>query len=158
MMDSDNTGDICTAASIELTSPQAELLTLLEKLVCLATSDAMSNMQALPEFRATIRSLCNKAPEVARCFAMTILEFSATNSATWSSKCKSTSNKDLSYRPPRSVKTAEKADQQQSIAQDDSVQEREKAADNRDTIDTAGDKETKKKIPEARTESGSKKD
>jgi len=49
MMDFDDSASRGASASIELTSTQAELLTLLEKLVCLVTSDAMINMQALPE-------------------------------------------------------------------------------------------------------------
>ena len=40
-------------------------------------------------------------------------------------------------------------DQQQSIAQDDSVREGEKTADNKDTIEAAVDKEVKKEIQEA---------
>ncbi len=45
----DGSGDKGTSASVALTSPQAELLRLLDKLVSLAASDAMTNIQALPE-------------------------------------------------------------------------------------------------------------
>jgi hypothetical protein len=70
-----------------------------------------------------MRNLCDKAPEAARCLATTILEFSDINngpqdgiegpqqksawlgnSAIQSTKRKSVSSKDLSYRPPKSAK------------------------------------------------------
>ncbi|KAN0069038.1 hypothetical protein V8E54_012667 [Elaphomyces granulatus] len=75
-MESENIGD-GSSASIQLSGPQAELLTKLEQLfTCLVTLDATINMQTQPEFRARIHSLCVRAPEVARHFAATILEFS----------------------------------------------------------------------------------
>jgi hypothetical protein len=48
-MDFDGSDDKSTSTNIELTSSQTELLALLEKLVSLATSDAMINIQALPQ-------------------------------------------------------------------------------------------------------------
>jgi hypothetical protein len=48
-MSSGDSASRSASASVKLTSTQAELLTLLNKLVCLIASDAMTNMQDLPE-------------------------------------------------------------------------------------------------------------
>jgi hypothetical protein len=48
-MDFDSSGCRSTPASIELTSTQVELLALFDKFVSLVTSDAMVNIQVLPE-------------------------------------------------------------------------------------------------------------
>jgi hypothetical protein len=58
------------------------------------------------------------------------------------------SSKDLSYRlfkSAKSIRIAEKIDQQQFITQNNSVPKRERAADNRDTIETATLKSKKEK-------------
>jgi hypothetical protein len=48
-MNFNRSSDKDISVSVKLTNSQAELLMLVEKLVCLAISDAIINMQAMPE-------------------------------------------------------------------------------------------------------------
>lgn len=60
-----------------------------------------------------MRSICDTAPEAAQDFAKAILEISdmgATESATNPSTRERSTTRNLSYRPPRSARIAEKSD------------------------------------------------
>jgi hypothetical protein len=64
------------------------------------------------QFRARMRGICDTAPEAAQDFAKVILEISgmgATESATNPSTLPGSTTRDLSYRPPRSARIAEKS-------------------------------------------------
>ncbi|KAN0074016.1 hypothetical protein V8E54_007953 [Elaphomyces granulatus] len=78
----------------------------LEKLLTCITSDETIDMQAVLEFRARIRSLCDRAPEAARYFAFIILEFTDTSASSIMRRSKA---RDPTYRPPKSPRIVAQA-------------------------------------------------
>ncbi|KAK5401667.1 hypothetical protein LTR06_011031 [Exophiala xenobiotica] len=101
----------------QLTSTEVEVLGLFRRFVHLVASDATIDLGNLEEFSVIIRQLCEEGPEIADALATTIQEARSTidnspqqeqdkveKSISHAAKRRGMSNKDLTYRPPKSAK------------------------------------------------------